>query len=50
MELETIDCVSEMSNGMYGKIQEIVLDETKIEERYLFAIEVEKHIYWVASL
>lgn len=50
VELEKIDCVCEMSNGIYGKIQDIVLDETTIEERYLFAIEVEKHIYWVASL
>lgn len=50
IQLEKVDCVEKVPNGIYGKLENIVLDEEKLEECYLFSIEIEKRIYLVASL
>lgn len=50
VELEVIDQAPIKNIGLYDAPENIVLDESVLENKYIFAIEKQKTIFWIASL
>ncbi|MBD5088055.1 MAG: hypothetical protein HDT30_04465 [Clostridiales bacterium] len=48
--LEVMDQAPVKNMGLYDAPEDMVLDESVLENKYIFAIEKQKTIFWIASL
>lgn len=50
IHLESVEQAIIANNGLYDTPESMVLDESVIEEKYIFAVKKQKTFFWVASL